>query len=102
MTASNAWAEFANRYRSSRINPRLWRRCRSTSQCLDIDLPRQFSGGNSYFLQLFGKMFAGISPTGGEKWVRFVYPACRSAPIKRACDQGARQARAFFWCRFRN
>jgi hypothetical protein len=24
----------------------------------DIDLPRQFGGGNSYFLQLFGKMLA--------------------------------------------
>jgi hypothetical protein len=26
----------------------------------DIDLPRQFGGGNSYFLQLFGKMLAGM------------------------------------------
>src|SRR5215469_8109600 len=26
----------------------------------DIDLPRQFGGGNSYFLQLLGKMLAGM------------------------------------------
>jgi hypothetical protein len=26
----------------------------------DVDLPRQFSGGNSKLLQLFGKMLAGM------------------------------------------